>query len=239
MNIALLGYGKMGKEIESIALQRGHTIVLRVDESNASQFQEDPIAIGLKKVDVAIEFSTPHTVISNIKKCFEAQVPVVVGTTGWYDSFKEIENECQKRKGALFHATNFSLGVNLFFKVNSYLAELMNKYDSYNVEMEEIHHIHKLDKPSGTAISLANQVLDKIERKKQWSITDNNPETLFIKDVREGEVPGTHIIKYTSDVDDIEIMHKAHNRKGFALGAVIAAEYIKGKKGIFTMNDLI
>ena len=235
MNIALLGYGKMGKEIESIALQRGHTIVLKVDETNASTFTNDE----LKKADVAVEFSTPHTVISNIKKCFDAQVPIVVGTTGWYDSFTEIEKECQQKNGGLFHATNFSLGVNLFFKVNSYLAELMNKYDSYNVEMEEIHHIHKLDKPSGTAISLANQVLDKIERKKNWSITDNNSYTLFIKDVREGEVPGTHIIKYTSAVDDIEIMHKAHNRKGFALGAVIAAEYIKGKKGIFTMNDLI
>lgn len=235
MNIALLGYGKMGKEIESIALQRGHSIVLKVDESNASNFTNEE----LKKADVAIEFSTPHTVIANIKKCFDAQVPIVVGTTGWYDSFKEIETECKQKNTSLFHATNFSLGVNLFFKVNSYLAELMNKYDSYNVEMEEIHHIHKLDKPSGTAISLANQVLDKIDRKKNWSITDNNSETLFIKDVREGEVPGTHIIKYTSSVDDIEIMHKAHNRKGFALGAVIAAEYIKGKKGIFTMNDLI
>jgi len=235
MNIALLGYGKMGKEIESIALQRGHTIVLKVGQSNASTFTKE----DLQKADVAIEFSTPHTVISNIKKCFDAQVPVVVGTTGWYDSFNEIETECKQKNGTLFHATNFSLGVNLFFKVNSYLADLMNKYDSYNVEMEEIHHIHKLDKPSGTAISLANQVLEKLDRKKNWSITDKKPETLFIKDVREGEVPGTHIIKYTSTVDDIEIMHKAHNRKGFALGAVIAAEYIKGKRGIFTMTDLI
>ena len=225
----------MGKEIEAIALQRGHTIVLKVDETNASTFTNDE----LKKADVAIEFSTPHTVISNIKKCFEAQVPVAVGTTGWYDEFEMIQELCLQKNGVLFHATNFSLGVNLFFKINTYLAELMNKYDSYNVEMEEIHHIHKLDKPSGTAISLANQILEKIERKKQWSITDNSSETLFIKDVREGEIPGTHIIKYTSAVDDIEIMHKAHNRKGFALGAVIAAEYIKGKKGIFTMNDLI
>lgn len=235
MNIALLGYGKMGKEIESIALQRGHSIVLKVDENNATSFTID----DLKKADVAIEFSTPHTVISNIKKCFDASLPVVVGTTGWYDEFEMIQELCLQKNGALFHATNFSLGVNLFFKVNSYLAELMNKYDTYNVEMEEIHHIHKLDKPSGTAISLANQILEKIERKKHWSITEKNPETLFIKDVREGEVPGTHIIKYTSAVDDIEIMHKAHNRKGFALGAVIAAEYIKAKKGIFTMNDLI
>lgn len=235
MKIALLGYGKMGKEIESTALQRGHSIVLKVDESNSTTFTNE----DLKKADVAIEFSTPKTVSANIKKCFNAQVPIVVGTTGWYDEFEMIQELCLQKNGALFHATNFSLGVNLFFKVNTYLAELMNKYDYYNVEIEEIHHIYKLDKPSGTAISLANQILEKIERKKQWSITDNSSETLFIKDEREGEIPGTHIIKYTSSVDDIEIMHKAHNRKGFALGAIIAAEYIKDKKGIFTMNDLI
>lgn len=235
MNIALLGYGKMGKEIEAIALQRNHTIVLKVDETNANTFTND----DLKKADVAIEFSTPHTVISNIKKCFDSQVPVVVGTTGWYDSFTEIEKEYSQKNGTLFHSTNFSLGVNLFFKINTYLAELMNKYNAYDVEMEEIHHIHKLDKPSGTAITLAHQIMEKIPSKKQWSITEQNKETLFIKDVREGEVPGTHIVKYKSEVDDIEIMHKAHNRKGFALGAVIAAEYIKDKKGIFTMKDLI
>jgi 4-hydroxy-tetrahydrodipicolinate reductase len=166
-------------------------------------------------------------------------LPIVVGTTGWYDLFKDIENECQQKNGTLFHSTNFSLGVNIFMKVNSNLAELMNKYTNYDVSMEEVHHIHKLDKPSGTAITLANQVLEKIERKKNWSITNTNPETLFIKDMREGEVPGTHIIKYTSAIDDIEIMHKAHNRQGFALGAVIAAEYIYNKKGIFTMNDLL
>ena len=235
MKIALLGYGKMGKEIEAIALQRHHTIVLKVDETNAASITK----ADLQQADVAIEFSTPHTVISNIKTCLDAQLPIVIGTTGWYDSFKDIENECQQKNGTVFHSTNFSLGVNIFMKVNSYLAELMNKYANYDVSMEEIHHIHKLDKPSGTAITLANQVLDKIERKKNWSITNTDPETLFIKDVREGEVPGTHIIKYSSAVDDIEIMHKAHNRQGFALGAVIAAEYICGKKGIFTMNDLM
>lgn len=235
MKIALLGYGKMGKEIEAIALQRGHEIVLKVDESNANTITINDI----KKADVAIEFSTPHTVMTNIRQCFNAQVPVVVGTTGWYDSFKEVEMDCINKNGTLLHATNFSLGVNLFFKVNSYLAELMNKYDNYDVEMEEIHHIHKLDKPSGTGISLANQIIENIDRKTKWSITDKNPETLFIKDVREGEVPGTHIIKYKSEVDDIEIMHKAHNRKGFALGAVVAAEFVKDKKGIFTMTDII
>ncbi len=235
MKIALLGYGKMGKEIEAIALQRHHSIVLKVDDTNSASITKT----DLQQADVAIEFSTPHTVISNIKKCLDAQLPIVVGTTGWYDSFNNIETECQQKNGTLFHSTNFSLGVNIFMKVNSYLAELMNKYTSYDVSMEEIHHIHKLDKPSGTAITLANQVINKIERKNNWSITDTNPETLFIKDVREGEVPGTHIIKYSSAVDDIEIMHKAHNRQGFALGAVIAAEYIYGKKGIFTMENLM
>ena len=235
MKIALFGYGKMGKEIEAIALQRNHTIVLKIDETNFSTITKNE----LEQADVAIEFSTPHTVISNINMCIDAQLPIVVGTTGWYDSFKEIEKECLQKNGTLFHSTNFSLGVNIFMKVNSYLAELMNKYTNYEVSMEEIHHIHKLDKPSGTAITLANQVIEKIERKKNWSITDSNPETLFIKDVREGEVPGTHIIKYKSKVDDIEIMHKAHNRQGFALGAVIAAEFIYNKKGIFTMKDLM
>lgn len=235
MKIALLGYGKMGKEIEAIALQRHHTIVLKVDETNSASITKT----DLQQADVAIEFSTPHTVISNIKKCLDAQLPIVIGTTGWYDSFKDIENECQQKNGTILHSTNFSLGVNIFMKVNSYLAELMNKYTNYDVSMEEIHHIHKLDKPSGTAITLANQVLEKIERKKNWSITNTDFQTLFIKDIREGEVPGTHIIKYTSAIDDIEIMHKAHNRQGFALGAVIAAEYIYNKKGIFTMNDLM
>lgn len=235
MKIALLGYGKMGKEIEAIALQRHHTIILKVDETNSASITK----ADLQQADVAIEFSTPHTVISNIKKCLDAQLPIVVGTTGWYDSFNDIVTECQQKNGTLFHSTNFSLGVNIFMKVNSYLAELMNKYVNYDVSMEEIHHIHKLDKPSGTAITLANQVLNKIERKKNWSITNTKPETLFIKDVREGEVPGTHIIRYTSAVDDIEIMHKAHNRQGFALGAVIAAEYIYNKKGIFTMENLM
>ncbi len=235
MNIALLGYGKMGKEIEAIALQRNHNISFKVNSSNATSFTAE----DLKYTDVAIEFSTPHTVLHHIKTSFNAQVPIVVGTTGWYNSFTEIEQECQSKNATLFHATNFSLGVNLFFKLNSYLAELMNKYEDYEVEMEEIHHIHKLDKPSGTAISLANQIIEKIDRKKQWSLTKKTNSHLFIKDIREGEVPGTHIVKYTSAIDDIEIMHKAHNRKGFALGAIIAAEYIFNKKGIFTMKDLM
>ncbi|MCE3227065.1 MAG: dihydrodipicolinate reductase [Bacteroidetes bacterium] len=235
MNIALFGYGKMGKEIEAIAQKRGHTIVLHVEKDNVDLLT----AADLKKADVAIEFTTPHTVTDNIKRCFDAGLPVVVGTTGWYDQFDEIKNLCEKKNAGLFHATNFSVGVNLFFKVNQYLAELMNKYEDYDVSMEEIHHIHKLDKPSGTAITLAQQVLEKIDRKKNWSIDKPGKETMFIKDVREGEVPGTHIIKYQSAIDDIEIMHKAHNRKGFALGAVIAAEFLKGKKGVYTMDDIV
>lgn len=235
MKIALIGYGKMGKEIEAIALKRGHTIVLKINTGNSDSIKEN----DLSKADVAIEFSTPHTVLENIKKCLGAQLPIVVGTTGWYDHFGEIKTLCSQKNGSLFHATNFSLGVNLFFKVNTYLAELMNKYDDYEVSMEEIHHIHKLDKPSGTAITLANQVISKIDRKHSWSIDEKKTGTLFIKDIREGEVPGTHIIKYHSEIDDIEIMHKAHNRKGFALGAVIAAEFLNGKKGIYTMSDLI
>ncbi|MBL7920271.1 MAG: 4-hydroxy-tetrahydrodipicolinate reductase [Bacteroidia bacterium] len=235
MNIALFGYGKMGKEIEAIAIKRNHNIILKINKANV----ESITVADLKKADVIIEFSTPHSVLENIKKCINAQVPVIVGTTGWYDNFPDIKKLCSEKNGALFHATNFSLGVNLFFKVNTYLAELMNKYNNYEVSMEEIHHIHKLDKPSGTAITLAEQIIDKIDKKKKWSIEESNAETLFIHDVRDGEVPGTHIIKYQSEVDDIEIMHKAHNRKGFALGAVIAAEFLNGKKGIYTMSDII
>ena len=235
MKIALLGYGKMGKEIEQIALNRGHEVVLKVGRSNADNIT----SADLKAADVAIEFSTPHTVLKNIERCLESGTPVVVGTTGWYADFEKIKKNCQDKNGSLFYATNFSLGVNLFFKVNTYLAELMNKYPDYNVSMEEIHHIHKLDKPSGTAITLAEQIIRQIDRKTAWSIEAQKPETLFIKDVREGEVPGTHIIKYSSAIDDIEIMHKAHNRKGFALGAVVAAEFIYNKKGIFTMQDII
>lgn len=235
MKIVLFGYGKMGKEIEKIAIDRKHEIILKVDETNAATITKDELA----KSDVAIEFSTPQTVLNNIYKCFEIKLPVVVGTTGWYDNFEKVKSDCNNGNNTLFHATNFSIGVNLFFKMNSFLAEMMNNYPDYNVRMEEIHHIHKLDKPSGTAITLAEQIIAKLENKKNWSIEKESPETLFIKDVREGEVPGTHIIKYSSAVDDIEIMHKAHNRKGFALGAVMAAEFVHNKKGIYTMSDMV
>lgn len=235
MNIVLFGYGKMGKEIEKIAKKRNHKIVLIIDESNA-----DLVTINdLLKGDVAIEFSTPKSTIQNIKKCFESKLPIVIGTTGWYNEFEAIKKLCIKKKGSMFYATNFSLGVNLFFKLNTYLAKLMNSYKEYDVSIEEIHHLQKIDTPSGTAISIANQIIDKIDRKKKWTREPKSKSDLLIKDFREGDVPGTHTIKYKSDVDDIEIVHTAHNRKGFALGAIIAAEFLQTKKGVFTMNDLI
>lgn len=235
MNIVLFGYGKMGKEIETIALERGHQIVLKITSENSCSIT----STDLQKADVVIEFSTPHSVLNNINTCLNAKVPIVVGTTGWHNQLNEISKACNDKNGALFYASNFSLGVAIFSKVNEYLASIMNNYPTYDVSMKEIHHIHKIDKPSGTAISLANQIIEKIDSKKKWSITEQSEETLFIEDIREGMVPGTHIIKYSSDIDDIEIMHKAHNRKGFALGAVLAAEFIQHKKGVYTMSDLM
>jgi 4-hydroxy-tetrahydrodipicolinate reductase len=236
MNIALLGYGKMGKEIEKSAIQRGHTIVLKVDVDNATTYTIDE----LKKADVAIEFSTPETAVNNIYKCFEAGVPIVVGTTGWLEKLEEVKQKCAEKKQALFYASNYSIGVNLFFKLNEYLARLMNAFPNYNVSMEEIHHIHKLDAPSGTAISLANQVIDQMESKQKWvnsATTDTNELSIISK--RIDEVPGTHTVTYSSPVDEISMTHTAHNRTGFAVGAVVAAEWIKGKKGVFGMNDLM
>lgn len=236
MNIALIGYGKMGKEIEQIAISRGHTIVLKVDINNASNYTIEE----LKKADVAIEFSTPDAVINNIYKCFDASVPIVVGTTGWLKQLEEVKSKCSDKKQTLFYASNYSIGVNLFFKVNEYLAKLMNAYPEYNVTMEEIHHVHKLDSPSGTAISLANQILENNKTKTNWvnNATENKNELAIISK-RIDEVPGTHTVTYSSAVDEISMTHIAHNRKGFALGAVIAAEWVKNKKGIFGMADLL
>ncbi|MCW3102207.1 MAG: 4-hydroxy-tetrahydrodipicolinate reductase [Bacteroidetes bacterium] len=236
MNIALIGYGKMGKEIEQIAISRGHSITLKVDVTNASSYTIEE----LKKADVAIEFSTPESAINNIYKCFEADVPVVVGTTGWLHRLDEVKKACTDKKQALFYASNYSIGVNLFFKLNEYLAKLMNGQAAYNVSMEEIHHVHKLDSPSGTAISLANQVIANMEGKEKWvnAATENKAE-LGIISKRIDEVPGTHTVTYGSEVDEISITHIAHSRKGFALGAVIAAEWVKGKKGVFGMGDLM
>jgi 4-hydroxy-tetrahydrodipicolinate reductase len=236
MNIALIGYGKMGKEIEKIALQRGHTITLKVDVDNATTYTID----DLKKADVAIEFSTPETAINNMYKCFEAGVPIVVGTTGWLHKLEEVKQKCADKKQTLFYTSNYSIGVNLFFKLNEHLAKLMNAFPTYNVSMEEIHHVHKLDAPSGTAISLANIVIEQLNGKEKWlNQPTNNPNELGIISKRIGEVPGTHTVTYSSDVDEISLTHTAHNRKGFALGAVVAAEWVIGKQGVFGMNELM
>ena len=226
----------MGKEIEQIALSRGHSIVLKVGSGNASTYT----AAELKNADVAIEFSTPESAIGNIHKCFEAGIPVVVGTTGWLDRLDEIKKECAEKEQALFYASNYSIGVNLFFKLNTYLAKLMNNYPDYQVTMEEVHHVHKLDAPSGTAISLANQVIEHLDAKQKWvnSSTEHSNELAIISK-RLDEVPGTHTVTYSSEVDEISMTHTAHSRRGFALGAVIAAEWVKDKKGIFGMNDLL
>ncbi len=236
MKIAIIGYGKMGKEIEQIAVSRGHTIVLTVNKSNLNTYSLE----DLKKADVAIEFSTPQSAVTNIYKCFEANIPVVVGTTGWLDKMDEVKNQCANSNQSLFYASNYSIGVNLFFKLNEYLVKLMSLYPDYNATLEEIHHIHKLDSPSGTAISLANQIIKESDTKQKWvNFPTENKNELSIISKRIGEVPGTHTITYTSSVDEISITHLAHNRKGFALGAIVAAEFIKGKKGIFGMKELI
>ncbi len=234
MKIAILGYGKMGHEIEKIAVSKNHTIELVVDN-------ETDWLTGIDKLtqcDVAIEFSNPNAVESNIYQCFKANVPIVVGTTGWHDKKASIEAYCMSAKQCMLTASNFSVGVNIFFEINKKLADLMNRFPDYDVSMEEAHHIHKLDSPSGTAITLANDIITKLDRKNQWSETENNQQTIPIHAVREGDIVGTHSVTYQSAVDYIQIKHHAYNRSGFALGAVLAAEYICGKKGVFTFGDI-
>jgi 4-hydroxy-tetrahydrodipicolinate reductase len=236
MNIALIGYGKMGKAIETIALEKGHQIVLKIDIDNAADFNQENIS----KADVAIEFTGPHSAFDNVMKCLELAIPVVCGSTGWLDKFETATNFCKEKKGALLYASNYSIGVNLFFEINKYVAKIMSPHKEYNVVMEEIHHTHKKDAPSGTAITLAEQVLAAIQQKKQWvNEASNHPEDLSIISKRIDPAPGTHTIKYTSAVDDIEIIHTAHNRVGFAGGAVLAAEFIHGKQGIFSMKEVL
>lgn len=235
MNIALLGYGKMGKEIEKICLQRNHTIVLKVNQDNIEELTEE----NLKKADVAIEFSTPDTAYSNIQMCFKCSVPVVVGTTGWLDKLDSCIAQSNQGSG-LFYASNFSVGVNIFFEINKQLAKMMNNYPEYSVEMEEIHHTQKLDAPSGTAITLAEGVLDAYKEKTKWvNELTNDVNLLGIESKRIENVPGTHSITYNSEIDEIFIQHKAHNRKGFATGAVLAAEYMVGKSGYHGMSNLL
>ncbi len=236
MEIALIGYGKMGKEIENIALKRNHKISFKIDNEKNWKLSKEK----LKNTDVAIDFSTPQSVISNIKKCFNANVPVVVGTTGWFEHLEEIKRLCKKTKQALFFSSNFSIGMNIFFELNKKLASVMSNYDDYDVTIEEIHHIQKLDAPSGTAIILANEIISNINRKEKWVNNKAQSENeLEISSIRKNKVTGTHKVKYDSDVDSIEIIHTAKSRKGFALGAVLAAEFIYGKKGFFEMKDML
>jgi len=236
MKIALIGYGKMGKAIEEIALEKGHEIVLKIDLNN----QDDFVAANLQKADVAIEFTSPHTAVENIKKCIESNIPVVSGSTGWLSQWEEVKQYCEQHNGSLLYASNYSIGVNIFFELNKYLAKLISPHTDYEVALEEIHHTQKRDSPSGTAITLAEGVMDFIKRKKQWvnHISDNTDDLEIISE-RIDPAPGTHKIKYTSAIDDIEISHTAHNRKGFASGAVLAAEFLKDKKGIFGMKEVL
>jgi 4-hydroxy-tetrahydrodipicolinate reductase len=234
MKVALIGYGKMGKEIEQILLQRGHSITLR--SSRNTPF----IASDLSDTDVAIEFTEPGAAVDNIFKCFEAQVPVVVGTTGWYARMPEVTAECSSLRGGLFTASNFSIGVNILFRINQELARIMSDFDEYTPSMEEIHHTAKRDAPSGTAITLAEGMLENYPAYDGWiNEPTNDANKLSIVSKREGDVPGTHIIRYTSGVDELQLVHQAFNRKGFALGAVKAAEFMKGKKGVFGMKHLL
>jgi len=230
MKIALLGYGKMGKVIERIALERGHEIVLKKDESNTFD--------GLSIADVAIDFSVPSAAVDNISNCFHANVPVVSGTTGWLEHFDEMVALCNEKQGGFISSSNFSLGVNIFFELNEYLAKIMSQFDSYKVTMEEIHHTQKLDAPSGTAISLAKGVIEN-SNYANWTMDQAKNNEIHIEAKRIGDVPGTHTVTYNSIVDSIELKHTAHNREGFALGAVIAAEWLAGKKGIYSMKDVL
>lgn len=236
MNIALIGYGKMGKAIEEIATERGHNIVLRISTANRDEMTEENLA----KADVAIEFTNPEAAKDNVIACLNAGTSVICGSTGWNEGLSYAKMKAIEKGKAFLQASNFSIGVNIFFEINKALASLMNDQPSYDVEMEEIHHLQKKDSPSGTAITLAEQIIDNLQRKKHWSEKDkDNPEILHINALREEGVPGTHSIKYTSAIDDIEITHTAHNRKGFALGAVLAAEFVNGKQGIFEMRDVL
>ena len=236
MKIALLGYGKMGHAIEEIAVKKGHEIVLRITDENL----EDLTKENIQKADVAIEFTNPQSAAENILFCLNENVAVVCGTTGWLDQLKKVEEKCRQINGSFLYASNFSVGVNIFFEVNKKLATLIKPHHSYDVELEEIHHTQKKDAPSGTAITLAEQIIGASDKKNKWVNRDSeNEKELSIISKRIDEVAGTHSVKYASAVDDIEIIHTAHNRKGFAEGAVLAAEFIVDKKGIFSMKDVL
>ncbi len=235
MKVAILGYGRMGKQIEDILLQRKHEVVLKINENNLQDFTAKSIA----SADVAIEFSDPDAAFNNIVSCFKAGVPVVSGTTGWLEQKSEAENICKENESAFIYASNFSLGVNLFFHLSKQLAQLMNNYPGYDVRLKEIHHTRKLDAPSGTAITLAEDLLALLDRKQNWDKHPNDDGTIPVYSERTGDVPGIHEITYESEFDEIQIKHEAKSRKGFALGAVLAAEFIVDKKGIYTMEDVL
>jgi len=236
MKIALIGYGKMGKAIEEIALKRGHTVVLRVNIDNLEDNTEEKI----RKADVAIEFSGPDSAYENIMRCLKTGVPVVSGSTGWLEKQETVNQYCREEGKTFLYASNFSVGVNIFFEVNKRLAELMAPHPGYTVDLVEVHHTEKKDAPSGTAITLAEQILERNSRKKGWvNHNSDNLDELTIISERIDPAPGTHKVRYQSDIDDIEIIHTAHNRQGFATGAVLAAEYICDKKGIFSMKDVL
>src|SRR5579862_285805 len=236
MKIALIGYGKMGKAIEEVAIQRGHEIVLKIDIGNLSQFNE----VALAQANVAIEFTTPHSAFQNIMTCLQARIPVVSGTTGWLNKFEEVKKYCGDYDGAFLYASNFSIGVNIFFEINKMLAKLMTKQEEYDMSITEIHHTEKRDAPSGTAITLAEQILENIPRKKKWVNNKTiDASELEIISERIDPAPGTHKVQYSSTTDNIEIIHTAHNRRGFATGSVAAAEFLQNKKGVFSMKDVL
>jgi 4-hydroxy-tetrahydrodipicolinate reductase len=236
MRIAIIGYGKMGHMIEEIALQRGHEVVLKINIDNTEDFTKENCA----KADVAIEFTGPSTAYENVKNCIDFGLPVVSGSTGWNNKLTEMREYVIQKNGSFLHTSNFSIGVNIFFEVNKLLARLMSPHSEYNVSLKEIHHTAKLDAPSGTAVSLAEQVLSNLQRKNTWVNHESQKEhELTIISERIDPAPGTHFVKYSSEIDDIEIIHTAHNRKGFALGAVLAAEYISNKNGVFSMQEVL
>ena len=235
MKVAIIGYGKMGHEIEQVLLQRGHSVALIIDQENA----HDLCAEKLAGVDVAIEFTTPTTAYSNLRTCIECGTPVVSGTTGWHEQLAELQELCRERGSSMIWSSNYSLGVNITFRLNRYLAELMNRFEGYNVAIEEIHHTQKKDAPSGTAISLANDILERVERKQRWlNEPTEEADAIEITSLREGMVPGTHTVTYTSPDDEIVIKHTLFSRRALALGAVVAAEFVATKRGVFTIDDL-
>ena len=235
MKVAIIGYGKMGHEIEQVLLSRGHSVALIIDQDNA----HDLCAEKLAEVDVAIEFTTPTTAYSNVRTCIECGTPVVSGTTGWHDKLEELQALCREKNSTMIWSSNYSLGVNITFRLNRYLAELMNRFEGYNVAIEEIYHTQKKDAPSGTAISLANDILERVERKQRWlNEPTEEADAIEITSLREGMVPGTHTVTYTSPDDEIVIKHTLFSRRALALGAVVAAEFVATKRGVFTIDDL-